>query len=168
MHRRILVPLDGSPLATTVIPIAGAIAKQSAGEVRLIHVVNVPAALANPESQAGDHTWAERYLGDTARLSSLTGVTVSTAVREGSIPEELCGEAAEWPADLVVMTTNGRGRIARAVFGSVAAEVVQSATCAVMVILPEQGGQDRLVEFSREIAAAADSVTLPAFDRCRP
>ena len=45
-------------------------------------------------------------------------------------------DGAEWPADLVVVGTHGRGGAARALLGSVAEAVVRDAGCSVLVIPP--------------------------------
>jgi len=64
---------------------------------------------------------------------------VAPRVRTGAPAREAVAEAAEWPADLVVVGTHGRGGAARALLGSVAEAVVRDAGCSVLVI-PGEGG----------------------------
>jgi nucleotide-binding universal stress UspA family protein len=45
-------------------------------------------------------------------------------------------EAAEWPADVVVVGSHGRTGAARALLGSVAEAVVRDSHCSVLVIPP--------------------------------
>jgi nucleotide-binding universal stress UspA family protein len=159
MLRRILVPLDGSPLANTVLPIAGAIARRTKGEVRLVHVVEVPAAFHYPEYRAEDRAAAERHLDDTAYVSSLSGVPVSTTVREGGVLDELRHEAAEWPADLVMMTTHGRGGLSRLWMGSVADRFVRSSAHPVVLVRPKGLAQSAPSE-PRRIVVPLDGSAL--------
>jgi nucleotide-binding universal stress UspA family protein len=65
------------------------------------------------------------------------GARVEPRVRTGVPAHEAVAEAAEWPADLVVVGTHGRGGAARALLGSVAEAVVRDAACSVLVIPPE-------------------------------
>jgi nucleotide-binding universal stress UspA family protein len=65
------------------------------------------------------------------------GVRVEPRVRTGTPAREAVSEAAEWPADLVVVGTHGRAGAARALLGSVAEAVVRDAPCSVLVIPPQ-------------------------------
>ena len=66
MLRRILVPLDGSAHAKAAVPVATDIAIRTDAQVRLVHVVEVPEALAYPEYRAEDRAWAEQELAGIA------------------------------------------------------------------------------------------------------
>jgi nucleotide-binding universal stress UspA family protein len=61
-------------------------------------------------------------------------VRVTPRVRTGIPAREAVAEAAEWPAELVVVGTHGRGGAARALLGSVAEAVVRDAPCSVLVV----------------------------------
>jgi universal stress protein A len=43
-------------------------------------------------------------------------------------------KAKEWPADVIVMASHGRAGVPRALFGSVAEEVMRKAPCPVLVV----------------------------------
>ncbi|HYW13047.1 MAG TPA: universal stress protein [Longimicrobium sp.] len=62
------------------------------------------------------------------------GVRVEGRVRTGAPAREAVAEAAEWPAELVVVGSHGRGGAARALLGSVAEAVVRDAPCSVLVV----------------------------------
>ncbi len=62
------------------------------------------------------------------------GTRPEPRVRTGSPAREAVAEAAEWPADLVVVGTHGRTGAARALLGSVAEAVVRDASCSVLVV----------------------------------
>ena len=138
MPRRILVPLDGSPFAAAALPTAAAVARRFGGQLRLVHVVEVPAALAYPEYRAEDHAWADRYLAELAAAQTAASVPTSTAVREGRILHEIQQEAATWNADLIVMTTHGRGGVSRLWMGSIADRCIRSSTAPVLLVRPHE------------------------------
>ena len=64
----------------------------------------------------------------------LPGVSVEPVVRIGMPPEEIITQAAEWPADLVVMGTHGRKGVSRLLLGSVAENVVRHVESDALVI----------------------------------
>lgn len=55
-------------------------------------------------------------------------------VRTGDAATEILAEGEEWPADLIVVGTHGRGGLSRMLIGSVAEEVARRASCDVLVI----------------------------------
>jgi nucleotide-binding universal stress UspA family protein len=64
------------------------------------------------------------------------GTRVEPRIRTGAPAREAVAEAAEWPADVVVVGSRGRTGAARAILGSVAEAVVRDAHCSVLVIPP--------------------------------
>jgi nucleotide-binding universal stress UspA family protein len=83
MLRRILVPLDGSPHAKAAVSVAADIAIRTDAQLHLVHVVEVPEALAYPEYRAEDRAWAEQELAEIAAETAPGRVAVSTSVRGG-------------------------------------------------------------------------------------
>jgi nucleotide-binding universal stress UspA family protein len=69
----------------------------------------------------------------TAELEGL-GYRAAAEPREGDAATEILAAAREWNADVIVMGTHGRTGLARVVLGSVARNVVQHATCSVLVV----------------------------------
>ena len=59
---------------------------------------------------------------------------VTAAVRSGDPASEIVAEAAEWPADLLVLGTHGRPGSAHPMLGSVAEATLRNALCNVLVI----------------------------------
>jgi nucleotide-binding universal stress UspA family protein len=132
-YRRVLVPLDGSDLAETVVPSILAIAQALDLEVVLLRVVAVFPP-GTPESARGEieerrrrlYQEAEAYLGSVA--GQLAGhVRVRIGVRKGEPATEIVEAAAEERADLIAMTTHGRSGLSRLLFGSVAEAVLRQA-----------------------------------------
>lgn len=67
------------------------------------------------------------------------GERLAPRIRIGAPAREALAEAAEWPADLIVMGTRGRTGLPRALLGSVAESVVRDAPCSALVV-PGPGG----------------------------
>jgi nucleotide-binding universal stress UspA family protein len=151
LFKHILVPLDGSELAETVLPMVGSLGKQLGAKVTLIRVVDVNAITravvpATPEgggfapemqdiideSIAAEVKEATDYLAAAAKR--LDGVNVVTEVREG-IPTDALLEALEAQGvDAVVIATHGRSGLTRTLFGSVADHLVRHSGKPVIVV----------------------------------
>ena len=143
MFTRIVVPLDGSALAEHALPLAERLAQACAATARLVFVHQpVPISALPPDvagTAAGYDRYArameENYLRTTAaRIGAATGITVTWALLDGPIGRTLAAEAAESGADLVVMTTHGRGAVSRFWMGSVADELVRTLDIPVLLV----------------------------------
>ena len=62
------------------------------------------------------------------------GIPAETVLREGDPAEEILRAAGIVHADLIVMGTRGRGRVAQALMGSVASAVIHKARCPVLIV----------------------------------
>jgi len=153
MHRKILVPLDGSRLAEAALPLARALAKRSGGELHLTTVVTpLPAVRPGGGEEGPVKGWFEeersrgkRYLAQVkARIEEETPeVPVHTKVMSGAVLSSLEDRIERIDADLVVMTTHGRGRLERVWLGSVADGLLRSAPCPIMLWRPNEDGAER-------------------------
>jgi nucleotide-binding universal stress UspA family protein len=174
----ILVPLDGSPLAEQAIPIAQAIAQRARCKLKLV-LVHQESILMKP---GPDYTKLELTMqkADREYLKSVTtamrerlGRMVSSAVLQGSpVAQTLATYTRELGADLVVMTSHGRGGVCRAWLGSVTDQLIRSAEVPVLVVRPGEAGAARPV-WPGEILVALDGSPLaeaalePAIDVAR-
>lgn len=142
------MPLDGSPVAEQAIPIALAIAERSGSKVKLVlvHQPLHPLLLMEPGQlyartelamQKADREYLRTQAG---RLRERMGRALSSAVLKGPIALTLAGYVREIGADLVVMTTHGRGGVRRAWLGSVADQLIR--TVEVPVLLVRSEGKD--------------------------
>lgn len=132
MAHTILVPLDGSPLAERALPFAAQLASAADGELVLAHVR--PAPLPNAAETAPPYDLDEIVQG-----LRRDGVTVTGRILHApfvGVAEALEAAACELPADLVVMSTHGRGGLHRTIFGSVADALMRQATRPVLLIPP--------------------------------
>jgi nucleotide-binding universal stress UspA family protein len=156
MFNEIVVPVDGSPFGELALPVALGIACKSGGEVRLVTVITplpVPLAEDEPDSMeegrlllASDH--AESYQAELQKRVILSGcdVPISSHVETGSVVAKLDEHARAAKADLLVMTTHGRGPLRRAWLGSVADGLLRRTPCPILAIRPEEGEQLEIEE----------------------
>jgi nucleotide-binding universal stress UspA family protein len=149
MFRKLLVPLDLSPLAEQALGQAAAIARTCGASIDLVSV-----HLPFPYNGYEDAPWhvhdredTHRYLETVvAELKSGSGLVATHAVMTGRPAEMIGRRIEETGADLVVMTSHGRTGFSRAWLGSVADEVLRHVTVPVLLL--------RSIETKRERAAA--------------
>jgi nucleotide-binding universal stress UspA family protein len=137
--RRILIAVEGNPLAAHAADVGIELARSLGGEVALIHVVD-PAQNWAPDSGVPAAELIQRAEQDGKRL--LEGfrqrATCPTPplefVEVGKPAAEIVKAAKEWPADIIVLASHGRGGVSRLLLGSVAEGVMRHAGCPVLVV----------------------------------
>jgi len=146
MFRTILVPLDGTRFAESALPIASRLARGEASKLHLVLAHQLVPALvgmgefALPLTNIDEDQRSEEisYLAGTAADLALAGVgPVEYREAEGPAGPAICEEAIRLGADLVVMTTHGRGGVGRLWHGSVADYVVRHLTIPVLLVHPD-------------------------------
>lgn len=145
MARRILVPLDGSPLAAAAIPYAVTLAQAREARLSLLAIVGpVPehADLPSAAGQAGDERQvaaSTAYLESVATPLRARGLAVTAVVRHGNPAREILAASEEGACSLIVMSTHGRTGLARVRAGSVARQVLRHASIPTLVVRPGDG-----------------------------
>jgi nucleotide-binding universal stress UspA family protein len=147
--QRILVPLDGSPLAEQALPIAQALATATGAQLLLLQVVQALDEggkwMLFPSETAADATlarWcadAEHYLQQTASPLHDTGVIAEVRAVLGDPDKVIHDLVADERIDLVVMSTHGRSGLNRWYYGSVANKVMRSVGCPLLLVRSEAG-----------------------------
>ncbi|MDX1521795.1 MAG: universal stress protein [Anaerolineae bacterium] len=143
MLNKILVPLDGSPLAETALSSARELAQKFQAQITLLRVL--PALVIMPELQGqlsaeselmlGLEREAKLYLARLAKRLSAANIPVKTVVLEGNpVAEMILEVAADEAIDLVVMSTHGYSDSKRWAYGSVANKVLQQAPCSIYLV----------------------------------
>jgi len=149
----VLVPLDGSDLADTVLPHAASLARIFRAHLTLLRVVApipAPAALyampfAVPPQQADD-TLSVRIEAAQSYVDAIAArlrvddpvLEVATDVRVAESPAPAILEAtASHSADTIAIATHGRG-MSRLVIASVADKLLRGGPEAVLVVRPER------------------------------
>jgi nucleotide-binding universal stress UspA family protein len=126
----ILVPVDGSTLAEAAIPYALAVAERSRGRVQFVFVYQDGFPLEPIEL-------ARQYLLQlTARARERLGDSVSFALLNGPVAATLVKQARKIGADLVIMTTHGRGGLERAWLGSVTDQLIRRIGIPLLIVRP--------------------------------
>jgi nucleotide-binding universal stress UspA family protein len=149
MFRSILVPLDGSTFGEHALPLAASLARRADAVLHLVHVHQaVP-----PASVAGVAVMdtldlhlrqdEQAYLADVVRRLTEAGpIKVNSVLLEGEVEPAIRAHAARVEADLVAMSTHGRGALGRFWLGSVADELVRDLPRPVLVVRPHEGKPD--------------------------
>ena len=145
MYRRALVPLDGSMIAEAIVPFILEIAGPLDMEVALLRVIlpTPPVMVEGGGAMVVDdveqlRASAEEYLASVATGLRARGVRATTQVRFGNAVGEILAGAREADADLIAMTTHGRGGLGRLLFGSVAEAVLRQAEIPVFLMRQTQ------------------------------
>jgi nucleotide-binding universal stress UspA family protein len=143
MYKKILIPLDGSPLAEAVLPHAQELANSLEAEVFLLRVAVNPAAefsFSDPSiaSCLIDTMEAESidYLLSIRTKFQKTGIHTSFLIREGSVADTILDVSTELQTDLIAMSTHGRSGLSRWLMGSIADRVVNHSLVPVLLIRP--------------------------------
>ncbi|MDX1647501.1 MAG: universal stress protein [Longimicrobiales bacterium] len=152
----ILVPLDGTDFAEHALAHAVALAREADAEVALV-TVEVPPPMAFPDVNFLEPlSEAElRYLHRVGERVRAAGVDVSTKVLTGNVPEALERYRQDVGAGLTVMSTHGRGPLARAWLGSVADHFVRSTTAPVLMVRPTEGAEPAPLDVTPTIGHVA-------------
>ncbi|MBI3965563.1 MAG: universal stress protein [Chloroflexi bacterium] len=135
MIARILVPLDGSALAERALPYAAALARRANGRLILIRAVlaHVFPGKDQIEPQIEVRERAEQELGTVADMLRGGGLDVEEHVYYGEATEAILDTAHHY-ADVIAMSTHGRGGLGRWIYGSVADQVLRRADVPVILV----------------------------------
>jgi nucleotide-binding universal stress UspA family protein len=151
MYLSLLVPLDRTPFAEQALPLALAIARQAHARLDLVKVHALYAlkersagwAPFEPELDAECKDREQLYLEATAAwatseyaASISTGVLPGSAVLPETVADKILERARTDKADLIVMTTHGRGLFRRAWTGSVTDQLIRRAGVPVLIVRP--------------------------------
>lgn len=171
MLKRIMVPLDGSKFGEHALPAALGLAGKDT-VIDLAMVIEAPPFQEGIDISAWVNDMEERqsdYVEGVAESISRDGQEVATTVLRGSRVDKLSRHAEASGADLIVMTSHGRGGLERVWLGSVADGLIRHAPAPVLVIRPgeEEPEPARPVEFAHIVVAldgseASEQILGPA------
>ena len=134
---RILLATDGSAEAQLAATTAADLNKSTDSELHVVYVGELrPTFLAQTEQEPAElEREAKRLLDEQVRTVEEAGGTVKEAhLRLGRADEEIVDLAHSLGIGLIVMGSRGRGRIRRALMGSVSDSVVRHAHCPVTIV----------------------------------
>ena len=150
MFRKILIPLDGSPLAESVLPYIIPIAKAYGSQVVLANVVAPPSVEFEGDFTGIQHPyldqlteeakiWAAGYLQKVAdRLAQAQVPVLRQDVLVGSPAAVLTSQIERQGVDLVAIATHGRSGLGRVLLGSVADNLLHSTDVPLLVVRPPE------------------------------
>ena len=154
--RGVLVPLDGTPLAEEALAIGASLARRAGAPLHLVSAVEPVLEVVRrefpdlAERETRDETADRRaYLEQLAEMvrAARPGV-VRVSVLSGEPGEAIAAYAARERLDFVVLTTHGRGRLARWALGSVA-ETLLRCSDTPLLLLHAATEAPRLGEYRR-------------------
>jgi nucleotide-binding universal stress UspA family protein len=150
-YQRILMAVDQSELAESVVTTATEIAKAHQASLRILHCLSLPLPT---QLDFGDRyrdaikesmTIAQQQLNETMeqtrqwltaleQQATTAGVETTWDWRGGDAGPQICHVAETWPADLILMGRRGRRGLKAALLGSVSNYVMHHAPCSVLVV----------------------------------
>ncbi len=159
MVKKVIVGLDGSPLAEAALPYAEIFARANRASVVLVQAVPIDEMPEEPpeeespraDSRATGRTpestrdltteqravyRAERYLHAVAERMGGAGVVAESVVAVGAPATILVEEAQTRQAELLILSTHGRSGLGRWIYGSVADEVMRRSSVPVLLVPP--------------------------------
>lgn len=158
MIERILVPMDGSRQSEKALKYAVEAARRFNARIFVLRVVTLsmlkiawntptsggPVIKRNFLKEADQRdkktmTRIRRYLQRKVKTVSLKGVECSYCILVGDPADSIKACCKKEKIDLVIMNTNGKGWLKRAIMGSVTDEVLRTSRVPVLVIRPDSG-----------------------------
>lgn len=141
---RLLVALDGSRLAETVLPLARTLAVALGAQVALLHVLEQqPPATVHGEPHLTTLVNAETYLAQVAERLRSAGLTVTTHVHpnpQRDVAASIAAHASEMNADMIVLCAHGQGGIREWLVGRIPQQVAALAGRPVLIVpAPTEG-----------------------------
>jgi nucleotide-binding universal stress UspA family protein len=138
MFKKILLPVDLSDRHGPAVKVATELARQSSGEVLLLHVIELIGGISLEEERAFYNRLekaARQHLGRLAAVLDTEKIPGRSEVRYGHRAPEVARYAAEAGADLIVLTApRFDPQNPGAVWGSLSYKVGYLAACPVLLV----------------------------------
>ncbi|HXG61850.1 MAG TPA: universal stress protein [Planctomycetota bacterium] len=134
---RILLALDGSPLAEAILPQVRRVLKLRDSEILVVRAYSPPLPAGDfaypPMIDAAEREAREYVEGIVRRLAD-QGARARAVVRQGAAADVILETAEREGASLIAMSTHGRTGLARWIFGSVAEKVLRASPVPVLLV----------------------------------
>ena len=149
MYRNILVLLDGSRLAESVLPCVSRIARAHGAKVTLLGVVHPfggwfpqpPIGSFGPSGERRDARLM-RYLKGVAMFLKVRGVEAEPAMVSELVPGQILAEARERGCDLIALLVHENAALGRGILGAMADAALGQSDPSLILVFP-QGTRDR-------------------------
>ena len=142
-YKKILCPVDGSPLSDLAFENAISLAKMTDGTVTVIHVIE-PVTLNYSGFEEADMATSlgiiqsenvksvKEMLSNYVKMGEKEDVEVKNDIIEGSVSNEIVRLSNKF--DIIIMGTQGRNMLSSLFLGSVAEKVARHACCPVTLV----------------------------------
>lgn len=145
LDRTLLVPLDGSPGAESVLPAAITLARRLPARIVLLHSIerNAPATV-HGERHLTSKADAEAYLATLAARLQAEGLAVEWHAHEvpvGNVARSIAAHAVEQGAGLILLSTHRVSDPRSWLMGAVAQGVIRYAAPPVLLLRTGAGGE---------------------------
>ncbi len=138
MFDHILVPLDGSRLAETVLPHLVALASAFGSRVTLLRVAEQEPGgqmrSVDPMDWRISRAQAKAYLDEQASRLAEAGLQVETVLLEGQAADRIIEHAHSDQADLILVSSHGRSGLSRWNISSVVQKIILQARISTMIV----------------------------------
>jgi nucleotide-binding universal stress UspA family protein len=141
-YKKVVVPLDGSPLAEVALPYAEEIAGKSGSEIILLTILPSEGTdeYQNHYSYATKIAEAtKRHVEKYVELSGKKDIKVGIATRSGNPAEGILDYVNKGYLNLIVMATHGRSGVSRWAMGSIADKVVRATMRQPLLLIRARG-----------------------------
>jgi nucleotide-binding universal stress UspA family protein len=142
MYTKVVVPLDGSPLAEVALPYAEEIAAKMGSDIILLSVLS-----SDDGAEYQNNLSYTKKIVDITRLQvqkyldepEKNTISIATATRTGNPAEGILDYADKGYPCLIVMATHGRSGPSRWAVGSIADKVIRSTTRQPLLLIRAKG-----------------------------
>ena len=143
MYQSILVPVDGSKRAESILPHVDQLAEGNDAKVVFLKVEEEPILLERDEVIDAAGYWkkydtkienANVYLNTLKARMEKKGINAAAHVVTGPVVRAILKASDEMAIDLIALATHGFSGLARVSYGSVAAGVLQAADIPILLI----------------------------------
>jgi len=151
--KRVMVPLDGSPLAAQALPLAVDLAERAHADLLLLQAVEASieaypsiAPLGRPDLMPSEmlrmlRVRAGQQLEEQAATLRGRSLPIATHVVNGHAAEAIIDEASRQSVDLLVIATHGYSGLKRWALGSVTDKVLHAATTPLLLVRANASAQ---------------------------
>ena len=143
MFEKILVPLDGSPIAQGILPCVKTLARGFRSRIILFHTAEAPVEPRGrrqkkyaQETLDRIRSLAEEYLAGVAKELRRERFKVEAKVGLGGVAHSITDFAEAEKVDLIAMSTHGRAGLARWMLGSAPDRVLRHTEQPVLLVRP--------------------------------
>ena len=139
--RKILVPLDGSPISAQTLKSLIEMKENLTCPLTLLHVLDLDAlslrgfaerSIREIEEQAREK--ARQFITGLQELFAAAGVHVDTRVEEGHVRETICRIADNGEYDLLVIGKPAEGELRNLLLDQVSNHVIHHVKCPVLIV----------------------------------